>query len=180
MSCHLHAEDCDCPAYLIAMGENDRLLEADLQREEAKTVIARNVAVRDNKSSARIGAANSNPGLISKTTGGSQVTETTIVPPLAQSAPQKTPNWVCTECGSVYMESEVLVALNPFQLWETIYGCPACREPNSFAECCDEEGCETPWTFGWNSPSGYRCTCNQHAPTYSFDAPPFDSDEVAG
>lgn len=96
------------------------------------------------------------------------------------STPAKTPNWVCTECGSVYMESEILVALNPFQLWEAIYGCPACRELNSFAECCDEEGCETPSAAGWNSPSGYRRTCNQHALCYSIDAPPFDSHEVAG
>ena len=35
--CHLHAEsECTCPAYLIAMGENDRLVEADLEREARK------------------------------------------------------------------------------------------------------------------------------------------------
>lgn len=67
MSCHLHAEACDCPAYLIAMGENDRLLEADLQREEAKTVIAQNVAVRDNEDSGPHGAANSMQSLSSTT-----------------------------------------------------------------------------------------------------------------
>lgn len=37
MSCHLHsAEECTCPAYLIAMGENDRAVEADLEREGAQ------------------------------------------------------------------------------------------------------------------------------------------------
>lgn len=35
MICHLHPNaDCTCPAYLIAMGEMDRILEAELEREE--------------------------------------------------------------------------------------------------------------------------------------------------
>lgn len=32
--CHLHAKDCDCPAYLIAMGANDAVVEADLEAGE--------------------------------------------------------------------------------------------------------------------------------------------------
>lgn len=146
MSCHLHAGACDCPAYLIAMGENDRLLEADLEREEAKTVIALNVAAGDNKSSARIGAANSNPGLISKTTGGSQVTETySIIPSQAQSAP---PNPL--ECMAA-----AIIALDT---------------------------AEHDWRGSVKHAREilYRGLEIDPLPTYSIDAPPFGSDEVAG
>lgn len=38
MSCHLHgASECTCPAYLIAMGQNNVVVEADLAREEYNT-----------------------------------------------------------------------------------------------------------------------------------------------
>lgn len=38
MSCHLHGiyEPCTCPAYLIAMGQNDAVVEADLAQEEGE------------------------------------------------------------------------------------------------------------------------------------------------
>lgn len=69
MSCHLHAEACDCKAYLIAMGENDRLLEADLEREEAKTVRIANVSGY-NKRDGDASTANAQRPLDTRAVGG--------------------------------------------------------------------------------------------------------------
>lgn len=171
MSCHLHAEACDCKAYLIAMGENDRLLEADLEREEAKTVIAQNVAAGDNKSSARIGAANSNPGLISKTTGGSQVTETdSIIPSQAQSAPAN-PNsrikWAHPSLSKI---------LDPVEILDIrARSCSRAEDPAFWILTIAAAHLN-----GYNLDDGQGSTVQAWLRRQSIDAPPFDSDEVAG
>lgn len=71
----------------------------------------------------------------------------------------------CNNCGWRGASKDVLRAENPFaEDFETMEGCPDCREPNTMEVICDEPGCWQRGTCGAPSPIGYRRTCFEHRP----------------
>jgi len=73
---------------------------------------------------------------------------------------------ICNEnhCGWKGYEKDMLVADNPFEPTERIYGCPNCKEIGSLVVACDEPGCWNPVSCGTPTKDGYRSTCTKHAP----------------
>ena len=69
----------------------------------------------------------------------------------------------CGECGAVHEQKELLTAPNPFDINDTISGCPSCRSACEFTQICDEPGCANGAGCGWPSDSGYRRTCFKHS-----------------
>ena len=67
----------------------------------------------------------------------------------------------CTWHG---LQERLLIASNPFNKNEEIYGCPKCQSINSLALACDEPGCWQSVTCGTPTEDGYRNTCGKHAP----------------
>lgn len=70
---------------------------------------------------------------------------------------------VC-ECGWCGSPDDVLIAKHPFMPDGTVYGCPKCKEIETFAAACDEPDCWKKVTCGTSTPSGYRSTCSKHRP----------------
>lgn len=77
------------------------------------------------------------------------------------------PQSVKTVCNACSHQSHLryhLVATNPFNDDETIYGCPNCQSINSFRMACDEPDCWEPVECGTPTEDGYRQTCREHMP----------------
>lgn len=70
----------------------------------------------------------------------------------------------CCECGWQGLSDDRLLAENPFERSETIFGCPDCKETGCFRIMCDEPGCEEFVTCGTPTGDGYRNTCGRHRP----------------
>ena len=70
---------------------------------------------------------------------------------------------ICKECDWKGGEGETLVATNPFNSAELIYGCPECKSVDCFILACDEPDCWRPVTCGTRTLGGYRQTCGRHA-----------------
>lgn len=70
--------------------------------------------------------------------------------------------WQCRECDNIVLRSDMLMAANPFEPTGVLYGCPQCKEVNSWREVCDEDGCDREAACGWPTPDGYRRTCFDH------------------
>lgn len=68
----------------------------------------------------------------------------------------------CPDCGWTGTMADRLIAANPWQDFETIEGCPVCREPVEFQRLCDEPGCTQDATCGTPSLEGYRRCCGEH------------------
>lgn len=75
-----------------------------------------------------------------------------------------TQKWLCTECGWVGYDEELLRAANPFDKDEEIAGCPRCKAIGAIGSCCDEPNCSRPSTCGTPTKDGYRHTCGKHRP----------------
>lgn len=73
--------------------------------------------------------------------------------------------WKCSECEAITVESELLVAPNPFNPLESVSGCPACKAVADFALQCDEPECRQRATCGTPTAEGYAHTCGSHTPT---------------
>jgi hypothetical protein len=73
--------------------------------------------------------------------------------------------WRCDQCRWTGAAEEMLSAPNPFDLTETICGCPRCRTIDEFELLCDQDGCDDVASCGTPIPDGYRQTCFQHRPT---------------
>lgn len=70
----------------------------------------------------------------------------------------------CQECGVAFAAAERLMAVNPFDAEEQIFGCPSCKSVDCFAAVCDEPGCTLEVSCGTPTPNGYRSTCSKHRP----------------
>lgn len=70
--------------------------------------------------------------------------------------------WQCDECGWMGKSDDLLKAANPFDLGDTIAGCPKCKTIGAFSEICDEPECKKFAGCGWPSSEGYRRTCFEH------------------
>ncbi len=71
--------------------------------------------------------------------------------------------WRCQECYHISTSDELLSAPNPFEPESEVTGCPRCKSIDSFADVCDEPGCDQWASCGWNSRHGvYRRTCGNH------------------
>jgi hypothetical protein len=74
--------------------------------------------------------------------------------------------WKCDFCGEISLETDLLIATNPFDKDDDIIGCPHCKQVSGFDEMCDEPGCQE--TAGCGFPvddpafGGYRRTCHKH------------------
>lgn len=69
---------------------------------------------------------------------------------------------VCQVCNSRFLSSELLLALNPFDLTEPIRGCPKCKSINSYQSCCERENCWEQDTCGTPTSDGYKRLCGFH------------------
>ena len=70
----------------------------------------------------------------------------------------------CSECEWRGEIKEVLVADNPFEPGESMYGCPTCKCINRFDAVCDEPECWGLAHCGTHTRAGYRNTCGKHKP----------------
>jgi len=70
--------------------------------------------------------------------------------------------WKCDTCKWVGQLSECLVAASPFDVKDTLLGCPKCKDVNTLFGVCDEVGCHIVSTCGWPTSNGYRRTCGEH------------------
>ena len=69
----------------------------------------------------------------------------------------------CDGCQSIYAESDLLTAANPFDPEQMIASCPDCKNVGEFTNVCDEPGCEREAGCGWPADNGrYRWTCGAH------------------
>ena len=61
------------------------------------------------------------------------------------------------------VETEMLIALSPFNPDTILSACPKCKQcDEGFFQLCDEPGCDREATCGWPHPDGYRRTCGEH------------------
>ena len=67
-------------------------------------------------------------------------------------------------CGWKGISEQLLTAKNPFNIDETIQGCPKCFSINEFRTVCDELECWEFVTCGTPTKEGYRNTCSKHEP----------------
>ena len=70
-------------------------------------------------------------------------------------------------CGWHGLRGELLRAPNPFAFeeGEELVACPRCRDTEALRVACDETDCWTAASCGTPTPSGYRVTCGEHAPS---------------
>lgn len=68
----------------------------------------------------------------------------------------------CLECDWLGPDTEVLVAVNPFDAEDQISGCPQCKSVETLRVACDVPGCDELASCGWNDATGRRTTCGQH------------------
>jgi len=71
--------------------------------------------------------------------------------------------WKCEVCGKICTSDEILKADHPFDECEFIYGCPKCRDIDTFQMICEHEGCERVSTCGFPTKDGYKNLCGEHA-----------------
>lgn len=71
--------------------------------------------------------------------------------------------WRC-ECGFLVFASELLTAPNPFDVEDTLHGCPLCKRVNALERACDEPGCGNLSCAGTPHPGGYKFHCHLHPP----------------
>jgi hypothetical protein len=71
---------------------------------------------------------------------------------------------VCRECGWHGLNTDALVAQNPFDTNDTIQGCPSCSSAECLRMACDEPNCLQPVSCGTPTKDGYRHTCSAHRP----------------
>ena len=76
----------------------------------------------------------------------------------------KSVRWKCTECGDIFIDSQILKGTNPFDKELECHGCPVCFSLDAFNKCCDEPGCKQVATCGTPVKNGYRQTCGEHFP----------------
>ena len=69
----------------------------------------------------------------------------------------------CRECDRIFSESEILVAVNPFDCDQAINGCPMCKSVDCFELICDEPNCTRTAGCGFPTDNGYRHTCYEHS-----------------
>jgi hypothetical protein len=69
---------------------------------------------------------------------------------------------MCRSCGWIGDDAELLRAPSPFDVADTICGCPQCKAVNDVVNACDEPGCAREATCGFPDPGGYRRTCVEH------------------
>ena len=85
-------------------------------------------------------------------------------------ARDKDKQWRCLECNEISLETDLLVAPNPFDETDNITGCPKCKGVDGFEEICDEPECKAEATCGFpvkEGFGGYRRTCGKHYRQYS-------------
>jgi len=70
----------------------------------------------------------------------------------------------CGVCSWIGELGNTLLADNPFNPIETIYGCHQCKSVNSIYTVCDEPECTELATFLAVTNDGERNTCFQHIP----------------
>lgn len=80
------------------------------------------------------------------------------------SGKPQTGKTVCDICEHQSNLLHHLIAENPFNSEEAIYGCPTCKSIDSFRMACDEPGCWDLVSCGTPSAAGYRHTCRKHQP----------------
>lgn len=69
----------------------------------------------------------------------------------------------CNACDHEGELNTLLSAVNPFDVTDTINGCPVCLQcTEGFTALCDEPTCHQAATCGWPSKHGYRNTCGPH------------------
>jgi hypothetical protein len=84
--------------------------------------------------------------------------------------------WRCGSCKWSGRGNALLLAPNPFNPAETVFGCPACQSVGDFVELCDEPGCIHPASCGFPVPGGaYRRTCHEHSDFRRFGELPRDA-----
>lgn len=68
----------------------------------------------------------------------------------------------CTNCGKFFSAKDILVGQNPFKKEMTIYGCPNCKEIETFVTACDFVGCSEEH-FMYYSHGNFRLgVCTEH------------------
>lgn len=72
--------------------------------------------------------------------------------------------WQCKRCDKISLQSELLIAMNPFDPMDMILGCPFCKQcSEGFTGICDEPNCTFEASSGWpTDDGGYRRTCHEH------------------
>jgi len=70
----------------------------------------------------------------------------------------------CQLCEWLGAEDKLLIAHNPFDAVDLIYGCPSCKSIGHFTEICDEPLCRSEAHIGSPTEDGYRRTCYRHVP----------------
>ena len=68
--------------------------------------------------------------------------------------------WKCEWTGTL---AEALSGPDPFNVGDTLYACPHCRDM-TLVRACDMDGCNHEATCGTPTPTGYRTTCHTHMP----------------
>lgn len=68
----------------------------------------------------------------------------------------------CESCFDVFEGSKLLEAVSPFDPVNMIYGCPKCKDINTFIQVCDEPHCKNVATCGTPTEQGYRHVCGNH------------------
>ena len=84
------------------------------------------------------------------------------------------PRWKCKSCGVVSREIDLLTAPSPFDITDSLTGCPNCKScSDGFDRLCDEDGCNDESHCGWSTGDksdrwgGYRITCGLHMATHN-------------
>jgi len=74
----------------------------------------------------------------------------------------------CTNCNWVGPGESLLFAVNPFNVEETIHGCPECKQcTEGFDALCYIEGCKELGGCGFpTNAHGYLFTCHKHYEEY--------------
>jgi hypothetical protein len=78
--------------------------------------------------------------------------------------PEAPDKWLCRDCGETC--TTLLSAENPFEIGDTISGCPHCRSVESLEGACQIGDCKRPASGGHPGGHGFRYiwTCWKHRP----------------
>ena len=68
----------------------------------------------------------------------------------------------CSECGWKGRDTELLTAVNPFDEYDDVCGCPDCHAVESDIQVCDVADCWNEATCGFPTDHGYMRTCGKH------------------
>jgi hypothetical protein len=77
----------------------------------------------------------------------------------------------CQSCGWTGPRKSLLVAVNPFDAEDRIFGCPECKQcTDGFDQLCYIEGCTKTVCCGFPTTAhGYLFTCHEHSKEYNTD-----------